>query len=105
MWASLKKLRALPDTAMIHCGHEYTASNARFATHIEPKNAALARRAEEVGRIRAEGRPTIPARLGLEKTTNPFLRADDPALAAAMGMEGAGPVEVFAAVRAAKDAF
>jgi hydroxyacylglutathione hydrolase len=105
MWTSLSKLRALPDAAMVHCGHEYTAANARFATHIEPNNAALARRAEEVARIRAEGRPTIPANLGVEKAINPFLRADDPALAAAMGMAGAGAVEVFAAVRAAKDKF
>ena len=48
MWDSLLKLRALPDDFKLYCGHEYTASNIKFALTIEPDNAVLKARAEEV---------------------------------------------------------
>jgi hydroxyacylglutathione hydrolase len=105
MWTSLGKLRALPDDARVFCAHEYTQSNARFALSVDPGNAALVARAREIDAARAKGEATVPSPLGLEKRTNPFLRADDPALAAAMGLAGAPPEAVFAAVRQAKDRF
>lgn len=104
-WDSLRKLRALPDSTYIYCGHEYTASNAKFALSIDGDNDALKARATEIEELRAEGRPTIPSLLGQEKAINPFLRADDPKIAAAVGKSGADPVEVFAAVRKGKDTF
>lgn len=105
MWTSLLDLRALPDTAQVYCAHEYTEANARFALTIEPDNAALRARADEVRRLRAEGKPTVPSSMGLEKTTNPFLRGDVPALQAALGLGGRPAVEVFAEVRRRKDVF
>lgn len=103
MWRSLLKLRALPDATQIYCGHEYTASNIRFALSIDPQNTALKSRAEDVAK--AAGRPTIPTTLGLEKKANPFLRADDPSLAASLGLAGAPAAKVFADIRARKDKF
>jgi hydroxyacylglutathione hydrolase len=105
MWGSLCKLRNLPEATAIYCGHEYTAANIRFALTVEPDNADLRARAEEVARLRTDGRPTIPSTLGMERRTNPFLRADLPELAAQLGMRGAAPAEVFARIRAQKDAF
>jgi hydroxyacylglutathione hydrolase len=106
MWEGLKALRALPDDTLVYCGHEYTVENARFAQSIDPRNAALTIRADEVRRMRAEGRFTLPVSLAMEKATNPFLRADQPALAHAMGLEpGLDPSMVFAALRQAKDDF
>lgn len=105
MWQGLTRLRALPDAVALYCGHEYTAANARFAREIDPDNADLAAYAAEIAAARAADRPTLPADLGREKRCNPFLRADDPALAAAMGKSGADPAAVFAAIRAAKDRF
>ena len=105
MWESLKTLRALPDDTLVYCGHEYTLSNARFAVTVDPENRELARRAEAITALRQRGEPTIPAELGLEKRTNPFLRADDPAVQAALGMAGADPVAVFAEIRGRKDRF
>jgi len=102
-WASLLRLRALPAATLLHCAHEYTASNARFAVHADPDNAALQAYAAEVTRLCAEGRPTVPMPLAREIATNPFLRADDPALRTRWG--GGSPVETFAALRAAKDGF
>ena len=91
---------------LVYCGHEYTTENARFAQSVDPRNAALSIRAAEAERMRADGRPTIPVTLGMEKRTNPFLRADQPALARAMGLEpGIDPSAVFAALRQAKDDF
>src|SRR6266545_6853090 len=105
MWDSLLKLRALPDDFKLYCGHEYTAANVRFALSVEPDNAALRARAEEVSRLSAAGEPTIPTTIGVEKATNPFLRADMPALAAAVGLADAPAAQVFASIRAQKDRF
>ncbi len=77
MYASLRKLAALPGDTLVCCGHEYTQSNARFAVHADPGNAALRARATEVDRLRAAGQPTIPCRLSDELAENPFLRAPD----------------------------
>jgi len=105
MWQSLKALRDLPPDTTIYCAHEYTAANARFAVSIDPDNAALQARKAEVDRLRAEDRPTVPVRLADELRTNPFLRADDPALAARLGLEDAAPWEVFGEIRRRKDDF
>ena len=103
MWKSLLKLRALPDDFKLYCGHEYTASNVKFAMTVEPDNAALKARAEEVTRLRAANRPTIPVSLGEEKQANVFLRADEPAVAQKLHMKGADAVEVFRELRERKN--
>ena len=82
MFGSLAKLKALPPETRICCGHEYTASNGRFALAEDPHNAALIARMDEVTRLRLQGLPTLPARLGEDCAANPFLRASD---AAALG--------------------
>ena len=105
MWDSLSKLAALPPETMVYSGHEYTASNLKFALTIEPGNAALTSRARDVAAARAEGLPTAQVPLSLELATNPFLRAGNPGVKAALGMENAGDVQVFAEIRARKDRF
>ena len=105
MWSSMLTLRNLPSTARGYCGHEYTLSNARFALSIDPDNVRLQARARDFEEMRERGEPTIPASLADELGTNPFLRADDPALAAAVGLPGADPVAVFSEVRKRKDNF
>jgi len=105
MWQSLLKLRALPPQTLVCSGHEYTASNARFALTIEPANAALAARAEEIAAKRSTGEATVPSILSDEIATNPFLRADLPEVKAAVGMQDAEDAAVFAEIRARKDKF
>ncbi|MBO0663878.1 hydroxyacylglutathione hydrolase [Jiella sp. MQZ9-1] len=105
MWESLKRLRALPGETMLYCGHEYTATNAQCALSVDPDNVALQERAREVDELRRNGRPTLPVLLEREKKTNPFLRADHPDLISAMGMTGADPAEVFAAIRKKRDQY
>ncbi len=105
MFASLSKLAALPDDTTVCSGHEYTASNCAFATSLGENNPTVAQRVTETTDMRAKNIPTVPSSLGLEKATNPFLRSADPDLAAAIGMPGAAPVDVFTEVRKRKDNF
>ncbi|MEQ8367766.1 MAG: hydroxyacylglutathione hydrolase [Roseicyclus sp.] len=105
MWDSLQKLAALPPETLVCSGHEYTASNARFAVTIEPENSALRSRADSIDAARATGLPTVPSTLAEELATNPFLRASEAAIAVHLGMAGAAPVDVFAKIRSLKDQF
>ncbi len=91
MFASLARFADLPDETIIHCGHEYTQSNGRYALVAEPDNPAIHSRMNDVDRLRALGEPTVPTTMALERATNPFLRAQS--------------VEQLAARRAAKDSF
>jgi hydroxyacylglutathione hydrolase len=105
MWTSLKRLRSLPPDTKIYCAHEYTESNVKFARSIDPNNEALRAREADVLLARSQGRPTVPSTLGQEIAVNPFLRADAIDLQEAIGMRGADPVDVFAAIRKRKDNF
>lgn len=102
-WASLSRIKALPPSTMLYCAHEYTASNARFALHADPDNEDLQRYADRIAAARAADKWTVPTKLERELRTNPFLRADDPAMQARWG--GGDAVATFAALRSAKDSF
>jgi hydroxyacylglutathione hydrolase len=105
MWDSLLKLAALPGETQVYCGHEYTEANARFALTIEPENAVLVSRAAQVAELRAAGKPTVPTTISAELAANPFLRAEEPQIQAAIGMPDADPAVAFAEIRARKDRF
>lgn len=105
MWASLSKIAALPPATKLYCAHEYTQANAAFALSVDPYNEDLRRRAAEVERLRAAGEPTVPTDVAIELKTNPFLRAEDEGLKAAIDMSGADAVSVFAETRRRKDNF
>jgi len=85
MHRSLRALTAGPASVRLWFGHEYTASNLRFAATVEPDNAAVSARAA------AGGARTTPTTVGVERETNPFVRA--------------GSVDELAARRQAKDQF
>lgn len=91
MFANMQRLAALPGETIVYCAHEYTQSNGRYALVAEPDNLALAERMAEVDRMRAQGLPTVPTTIALERATNPFMRAES--------------VEQLAERRAAKDSF
>jgi hydroxyacylglutathione hydrolase len=103
MYASLEKLRALPDDTKVYCGHEYTLANIGFAKGVEPRNAALTARESRDRALRQAGRPTVPSTLRDEKATNPFLRCTEPAVVESvnkyLGTRVSDPVRVFAAIR------
>jgi hydroxyacylglutathione hydrolase len=112
MLASLDSLAALPAETRVCCAHEYTLSNLRFALAVEPRNTDLQDYHNHCQRLRAEGKPTLPARLGTELQINPFLRARHPdvrhAVAQHAGLnakELADDSAVFAALRQWKNDF
>lgn len=106
MLATLGRFAALPGETLVCSGHEYTEANGRFALSLEPEHPALRARMAEVRAARAEGRPTVPASLALERATNPFLRSADPALRAALGLPPeASALATFTEARARKDRF
>lgn len=105
MWASMCKFKALPDDIQVYSGHEYTLNNARFAVTVEPDNADLQKRLADIKAKCAAGVPTLPSTIGLEKATNPMMRADVPEVKAMLGMEEATDSAVFAEIRQRKDSF
>jgi hydroxyacylglutathione hydrolase len=105
MHASLAKMASWPDDTLICSGHEYTASNAKFALTVDPDNKTLAQRARDIDTARNAGRFTVPSLMRLERETNPFLRCDDAGLRAAIAMPDASAAQVFAEVRSRKDNF
>ncbi|MFT3988531.1 hydroxyacylglutathione hydrolase [Aestuariivirga sp.] len=105
MHHSVNQFRDLPPETLLHCGHEYTQSNARFALSVEPGNAALQARAKEVDRLRVDGKMTCPTRIGDELETNPFLRCASAEIRRILNLAQASDEEVFAALRRAKDSF
>ncbi|GGP26776.1 hydroxyacylglutathione hydrolase [Silvimonas amylolytica] len=108
MFRSLSALASLPQDTRVYCTHEYTLSNLRFARAVEPDSAPLAARIINETAKREINQPTLPSSIGLELATNPFLRADEPAvIAAAQTRDPAAqnPVSVFATLRRWKDEF
>jgi hydroxyacylglutathione hydrolase len=105
MWGSLGRLRALPDATQVFFGHDYGLSNGRFALSLDAGNRALVTAMAETEADHGAGRFRSHTTIGREKATNPFLRADDPAIAAAVGLAGAPPAAVLAEVRARKNRF
>jgi len=103
MWSSLVKLAGLPGETQVYCGHEYTLANGRFALSVDPENELLQRRVEEVEGMRSRAQATLPTTIQLELATNPFLRAEDPAIQRVLGMSGSDPAEVFAELRERKN--
>ena len=75
MHANLQRFAKLPPETQVYCAHEYTLSNGRFAVTVEPDNLDLLRRMRDVEAARAEGQATVPTSIGLEQSTNPFMRA------------------------------
>ncbi len=105
MVVSLDKFKKLPPETRVFCAHEYTQSNGRFALSVEPDNADLVQRMADVDAARARNVPTVPSTIGIELKTNPFLRADSPALQQTIGLTGGDYVSVFAETRRLKDNF
>jgi hydroxyacylglutathione hydrolase len=84
MLTSLDALSALPGNTHVHCAHEYTLSNIRFALACDPDNAALRDWSREAASLRERGVPTLPTTIAHERAVNPFLRAGDAAVQSAL---------------------
>lgn len=91
----------VPLDSEVYCGHEYTLSNLKFASFIEPSNVAIKTKMVEVEGRRARGLPSVPSILREELTYNPFLRIHNKDVRAAVG--GGTTVEVLDKLREMKN--
>jgi hydroxyacylglutathione hydrolase len=109
MLESLQKICALPNETLIYCGHEYTLANLEFAFTVEPHNPELLNRIHACKKLRKNHQPTVPAKLELEKQTNPFLRCEVPDVIQSVEKyyqrDFSETVEVFEYLRKWKDGF
>ena len=106
MHTSLSKLARLPADTKIFCGHEYTASNLKFAQHVEPNNEDVKARTQNVQAVRAKKEPTVPGTMADELATNPFLRVNSPAIRDTLKIDPAtNDGDALGMIRAAKDSF
>jgi len=105
MWASLQLLATLPPDTRVFCGHDYSLEDYEFAATVEPNNATVRARLEQIRALAEACEPTVPSTIGQELATNPFLRAVTPEMKRALGMDSATDVEVFARLRRMKDDF
>lgn len=105
MLTALKKLSALPDDTQVYCTHEYTEHNLAFALSLEPTHAELILRMAKTQTLRSQQQPSLPSSIGLEKTTNPFLRCHETSLKSAVNMPTANELAVFTAIRESRNHF
>jgi hydroxyacylglutathione hydrolase len=109
MYHSLSKLAKLPDETSVYCAHEYTLANLDFAVTVEPNNQDLIHYQQVARKNRQDGQATVPSTLGLEKSINPFLRCQKPAIIQSAsiraGKQLGDPVSVFESIRQWKNVF
>lgn len=100
---SLGRLRSLPDNTQVWCAHEYTLKNLQFALTVDRGNPDLHVRLQQVEQQRRRHEATIPSTIGVERSTNPFLRWDRPEVQEAVGTQDS--VKAFARLRGMKEQF
>ncbi|CAJ0565682.1 unnamed protein product, partial [Mesorhabditis spiculigera] len=96
-------LSGLPDETLVYPGHEYTASNLKFAKHIEPNNKDVEEKLVWALGRQKSGQPTVPSTIGEEKRINPFMRVGTVAIQEKVNAKD--PVEVMGKLREAKNNF
>lgn len=101
--ALVDKLGSLPKDTKVYCGHEYTLSNLKFASHVEPNSEAIKSKMEWATNQRSRNEPTIPSTIGVEFEYNPFMRVREPSVQQHAG--STDPVQVMDALRNEKNNF
>ena len=91
MFDSLMKLKKLPQSTKIFCGHEYTKKNSNFCVAHDKNNENLKTKINDIELKLKDGLPTIPSTIKDELECNIFLRANN--------------VETFSKLRYLKDNF
>ena len=78
MHRALQRLGSLPDSTTVHCAHEYTEANLRWAAQRAPLNQQIQARLEQVQSLRRQGASSLPSTMKIEQATNLFLQASTP---------------------------
>ena len=91
MFDSLMKLKKLPQSTKIYCGHEYTKKNSDFCLTHDANNKNLKAKIDRINLKLKSSQPTIPSTIKDELECNIFLRSNN--------------VETFSKLRDLKDNF
>ena len=91
MFNSLMKLKELPQSTKVYCGHEYTKKNSDFCKAHDINNQNLKAKIQDINAKLKSGLPTIPSTIKDELECNIFLRSNN--------------VETFSKLRDLKDNF
>lgn len=103
---AMDKLSSLPEETRVYFGHEYTVTNLRFASSIEPSNKEIQAYFDEAKGKTSQGEYTTPSTIGLEKKINPFFRIDQESVIQAVDPSRAlSRTKRMAALRRQKDNF
>ena len=102
--ALVEILGTLPPLTRVYCGHEYTVKNLKFATTVEPNNAAVAEKLVWAKAQTDKGQPTVPSTIAEEHTFNPFMRVRENSVQAHAGKVG-DAIATMATIRSRKDVF
>ena len=105
MLQSINKIKKLPKSTNIYCGHEYTYKNAEFCMKYDSDNFNLKKKFETIKKLRSRNSPTVPTTLAEELNTNIFLRCDQNDLKIKLNMKNEEDFKVFKRVRDLKDDF
>jgi len=78
---SLQKIKKMPDEIQVFCTHEYTQANLNFLEQLIENNRILVTPPlwgykKNLLQKRAKSFPSVPLKLGDEKSCNPFLQAE-----------------------------
>ena len=95
----------MPSNTQVFCTHEYTAKNIAFASTLEPNNADLIDRKQQVKQLRVQGMPSLPSTIELELKTNPFLRCNQTSIFEHSHAENSSELAVFTAIRSLRNSF
>jgi hydroxyacylglutathione hydrolase len=102
---SLQRLKALKPSTQVFCTHEYTAKNIAFALTLDPNNADLIDRKQQVIQLIAQNKSSLPSTIELELRTNPFLRCNQASIIQHSQAENNSELAVFTAIRSLRNHF
>lgn len=109
LYASLQRIKQLPEDTLVYAGHEYTLANLEFALCVEPGNTQTKAHQQYCEALQSQGKMTLPSNLRREKMINPFLRSDKAEIMAQcekhFQIKPKNALECFAALRKWKDNF
>jgi len=105
MFKSLNKIKNLPESTKIYCGHEYTKKNLEFCMKYEKNNKFLSKKLNWIHAQLNRKKPTVPISLEEELKTNIFLRCNELSVKNTLGMNNSSSEVIFKKLRDLKDQF
>jgi hydroxyacylglutathione hydrolase len=101
MLKNMDRLSSYPEDSLVYCAHEYTESNFRYLSSIDPDTCL--ERYNYIKQLRADGEPSVPTTIKNEKQYNLFMQCREPRVQAILGTST--PEETMATLRRLKNEF